>query len=309
MKKQNLKIIDTVTDQIQQPESVEASILKMAKYCYHKHQKVAICIHKHDPCVYHTHEFFEINYVHRGNCINLVENENIMMNEGDLILIHPGAFHTLYADSQCLVYNFLINKEWLCEEIKSILPAEGAVYNFLENAGTDHYYKYMVCPFSAEKEVVLKAAVKLIEYAQNYSSWTLLRNEAAALEFLCLLGENCQNAYLSHGQGESSQKMINILMYMTENYATVTLEMISERFFYSKTHICRLFMSHLGKSFNQTLIEMKLSHACFYLKNTDITVDEIAHTVGYGSTEHFQRLFKKKNGMTPGEYRARMIAK
>ena len=97
--------------------------------------------------------------------------------------------------------------------------------------------------------------------------------------------------------------MINILMYMADNYNTVTLDKLSNKFFYSKTHICRLFLKNTGKSFNNTLTDMKINRACFFLKNTEMMVEDIARAVGYGSSEHFQRVFKKTIGMTPGEFR------
>jgi 2-isopropylmalate synthase len=94
---------------------------------------------------------------------------------------------------------------------------------------------------------------------------------------------------------------------MSENYASVTLELLSDKFFYSKTHICRLFLQNTGKSFNQTLIDIRISRANVLLKNTDLTVDEVSHMVGYESVEYFQRLYKRRSGITPGEYRKTRI--
>ncbi len=39
------------------------------------------------------------------------------------------------------------------------------------------------------------------------------------------------------------------------------------------------------------------------LENTNMTVEEIARAVGYDSVECFYRLFKKKTGMTPKEFK------
>ena len=259
---------------------------------------------------YHTHDFFEINYVHEGNCINLVEDEAILMNCGDMIIIHPGVFHTLYADGECKVYNFIIKKEWLCEKANVVTPSECAMYKYLERSEQEDYYKYIIFPCSGlESKKAIDIAEKIIDYSCSNSPWSYMLEESAMLEYICTWGEDYDCIRLSKGRGSSSYKMINILLYVAENYKTVTLDELSEKFFYSKTHICRLFLKNTGKSFNQTLIDMKINRSCSLLKNTEMTVEEISKNVGYGSAEHFQRLFKRKLGMTPGDFRKNQIKK
>ena len=50
-----------------------------------------------------------------------------------------------------------------------------------------------------------------------------------------------------------------------------------------------------------TGIKMKKARAL--LKNTSMTVENIAGTVGYENVEHFNRTFKKKYSITPVQYR------
>ena len=45
-----------------------------------------------------------------------------------------------------------------------------------------------------------------------------------------------------------------------------------------------------------------MSKASDLLKNTDLKVTEVATLVGYDSTDHFSRLFKRTYGMSPGQY-------
>ncbi len=297
--------IDLILERLQiKKNNSKDIVLKMSLFCDVINQKVSVRTHQSNHISeYHTHEFFEINYVYDGSCINLVEDENIMMKKGDMIFIHPGVFHTLYADNGCKVYNFLIEKDWLYKKFECIKPTHTPLFSFLERAPHEDYYKYLICPY-AENSTSLIYADKIANLSNvNDSPWVYLLQEAAIIEYLCVLGQGNDFCRLSDGRGASSYKMINFLIYMSEKYATVTLDELSQKFFYSKTHICRLFLQSTGKSFNQTLIDMKLSHACFFLKNTDLTVDEIARKVGYSSVEHFQRLFKKKYGITPGAFR------
>lgn len=297
---------DEVLKEMQSRKNMYADVVLMSDYADMKGQKVAVC--KHTPGHigrYHTHEFFEINYVQKGNCINLVEDDNILMNEGDMIIIHPGAFHNLYTSPECIVYNFLIDKKWLCSELISLVLQDGPVFGFLNSAGNEDFYKYLVYAAPNSKTRVICAAEKVIERSNAAVACKYLLVESAILECLSEICENQNNTYLSHGRGKSSHIMIDMLSYIAENCATVDLDQMSERYYYSKTHICRLFLKNTKKSFNNTLMDMKIGRACSMLENTNMTVEEIARAVGYDSVEYFYRLFKKKTGMTPKEFKTK----
>lgn len=308
MLKTNNEKIDLILERLQIAKNRNKDIvLKMSSFYEGINQKISVRPHQSNHISeYHTHDFFEINYVYSGSCINLVEDENIIMKKGDMIIIHPEIFHTLYADNDCKVYNFLIEKDWLYEKVSCIKPTNSQLFSFLERSPHEDYYKYLMCPYTSGSysNSPVFAADKLIKLSFTQDSpWKYLLQEAAMIEYLCILGQENNSYRLSDGRGAGSYKMINFLIYMSEKYDTVTLDELSQKFFYSKTHICRLFLQSTGKTFNQTLIDMKLNRACYFLENTELTVDEISRKVGYGSVEHFQRLFKRKLGMTPGEFR------
>ena len=64
--------------------------------------------------------------------------------------------------------------------------------------------------------------------------------------------------------------------------------------------------SETGKSVNQYIRELRLSKAASLLKETDITIAEIAYKVGFSSQSYFNKVFRKRYGITPGEYKAQI---
>ena len=106
-------------------------------------------------------------------------------------------------------------------------------------------------------------------------------------------------------QNPNSKIVMDLLEYMHENYQTATLKGIAEKFGYSDSHLCRMFLKETGKSIGRVLTETRMNKALEYLGDTDLKMYEISELIGYESHEYFQRVFKKYFGMTPLQCRQR----
>ncbi|MCI5621736.1 MAG: 2-isopropylmalate synthase [Lachnospiraceae bacterium] len=91
--------------------------------------------------------------------------------------------------------------------------------------------------------------------------------------------------------------------YIQANYQTVTLEDMAKQFHLSEPYISKYIKEKSGKTFVELVQNVKMKKARTLLKNGNMTVENIAYAVGYQNVEHFNRLFKKKYGMTPVQYR------
>lgn len=83
----------------------------------------------------------------------------------------------------------------------------------------------------------------------------------------------------------------------------VNLKNLSVQFGINADYFSSIFKKELGESFTKYLTMQRLNNACRMLKETDITVEEIAKSVGYNDIQYFYRVFKKEFGYTPVEYR------
>ena len=84
---------------------------------------------------------------------------------------------------------------------------------------------------------------------------------------------------------------------------TVNLTAIAEEFHLSETYVSRLIKQKTGKTFGEHVQTIRLKKARTLLRNTTMTVETIAQSVGYPSVEHFNRIFKKTYQLTPVQYR------
>ncbi len=76
-------------------------------------------------------------------------------------------------------------------------------------------------------------------------------------------------------------------------------------FHYSPEYTSRLIKQATGQTFIQLLTRIRIENAERLLRDTAMPVADIAAVVGYESSEHFIRTFRKHTGETPSAYRQR----
>nr|WP_243761497.1 helix-turn-helix transcriptional regulator [Streptomyces sp. YIM 98790] len=76
---------------------------------------------------------------------------------------------------------------------------------------------------------------------------------------------------------------------------------------YSPYHFVRAFKSAYGESPGQYLSRRRIERAEELLRTAGLSVTEICHLVGFHSLGSFSCTFKRRTGLTPGEYRKRHL--
>lgn len=94
------------------------------------------------------------------------------------------------------------------------------------------------------------------------------------------------------------------ISYMHEHYMDpLTLEKVSGYIHINPSYFSRLFYKETGESFTDYLTNYRLRMAEQLLLQTNLPVYQIADRVGYCNSKYFLKVFRKRFGMTPGEFR------
>lgn len=110
-------------------------------------------------------------------------------------------------------------------------------------------------------------------------------------------------------QHHSDRPILEIQSWMEEHYAgSVSMEEVSKRFGLSNRTLVRRFKLATGVTPLNYLQEVRLNAAGRLLVQSNQTVEEITHAVGYEDISSFIRLFKRQTNYTPNSYRARFRA-
>ncbi len=83
----------------------------------------------------------------------------------------------------------------------------------------------------------------------------------------------------------------------------ISLQTIADDVGISKEYMMKLFKKHEGIAITDYIIQVKIEAACNMLKFSDRQISEIADYLSFGSANYFSRIFRKRMGMPPGQYR------
>ena len=108
----------------------------------------------------------------------------------------------------------------------------------------------------------------------------------------------------SHKDYASFDKIKFILKYVEQHYAEkITIEQIADETGFSSSHFMKFFKQTMGISFTSYLNEYRLTMASRRLLTSDTPVITIASEIGIDNVSYFNRIFKRRFGVTPSVYR------
>lgn len=276
--------------------------ITISRFCRTPNQVAFVC--KHFPCEiggYHDHDFFEINYIQKGECVNFVEGEVIYMPEGSFILLNTATFHTLYAPNEdSIVYNILLDKEWFLKVIERYPLPDTAMGKFFSLCCGETFPIYVLSEHSSEQ------IKDILTYQCENRTTASILTEANILYCINSM-MNEPDMLLSPTYKSFNKTMHKMQSYVNQNFNTVTLESLAAHIGYSTTHTGRLFKKYMKKSFSAFVRELKIEHAKYLLRFSQKPIAEISEVIGYENPEHFCRTFKSDVGMSPKEYRQKTI--
>jgi AraC-like DNA-binding protein/mannose-6-phosphate isomerase-like protein (cupin superfamily) len=279
---------EEVTEKDIIPSSKDVFILTHMRYTSHK---------------MHNHNYFEINYVFRGECTFYFEKSSRKLCEGELCIIAPHSKHDIVIeDDTSFVFNILIRKSTFNTTFFSLLSQRDLLSYFfrtlLHDSSHSNYLLFFVKNTAPIKSIIKNLAM------ENYRNDTYSNNCCISyvnLLFSLLLRNYSETIQFYDYKIDSDFSLI--LQYIQHNYKNLTLSALGELFHYSEPYLSTMIKHNTGCTFSDLVKKLRMSDAVDYLTNTNMKIAEIAELTGYNSSDHFSRVFRNYYHISPQEYR------
>ncbi len=95
-----------------------------------------------------------------------------------------------------------------------------------------------------------------------------------------------------------------LLQYCTQHFEeNISMQSVCEALGYSYYQVSRLFSRTFGINFSGYINNLRISKACILLKESSMSINDIAYSVGFDTIRNFNRVFSNIMQMTPSEYK------
>lgn len=246
----------------------------------------------------HWHDDIEFIAVLSGEMQYNVNGEIITLKENDGIIINARQIHFGFSEQQkeCDFICILLHPLMLCTtsayERDFVLPV---LHN--RNAAFVKLNKEIIWQKEILEDIEHMYSVKDEKSAP-------LKVQTLFLNIWIRFYENITHEAQPEMQNAALSILKNMIGFIQQNYTVkISLADIAASGAVGQSKCCKLFAKYIGQTPNMYLTQYRLDKSTELLKNTDMTVTEIAHVVGFSGSSYYAEAFRKWSRKSPSEYR------
>ena len=259
----------------------------------------AVCLPPDLQIPLHSQASWELSCIITGEGTRLLSDVSEPFAEGEVVMIPSGVQHCWYFNKD------KTDKDGNIENITIFFSSD-----FLNNVAlcfpefSDHI-KHMQ---EAPNVVIFSGEVR----QRIYLLMLRMREESAEkrvltfMEILLIISEDRTGRIIvnSKPRSKGEVRMSQIRSFVNCNYGReISIDEVVTHVGMNKSAFCTFIKKETGMTFTNYVNDIRLNLAAASLKTSDQSICEIGASVGLTDTPYFCRIFKKKFGMTPTEYR------
>ena len=251
----------------------------------------------------HNHEVYELNFVeHAPGVRRIVGDSNEVIGEYDLVLITSPDLEHVWEQNTCTSDNI--------REVTIQFDID------FSNSGI-----FSRNPFNSMKKMMLEAQKGLCfpmdaimrVYQQIDTLSSIQDGYYAFIQFLTILYElsKCEGARALSSTSfakvelpSDSRRVQKVKRFIDQNYKDeIRLTQVADIAGMSPSAFSRFFKLHTGRNLSEYVIDLRLGYACRMLVDSTHSIAEIGFSCGFNNLSNFNRIFKKRKGCSPSEFR------
>lgn len=251
----------------------------------------------------HNHSVYELNFVENAKGVRrIVGDSREVIGDYDLCLITSPDLEHVWEQNECH-----------SDDIREITVQFDFSMSDETLFGRNPYASITRMMQEAKKGLSfpLQAIMKVYGMLDTLSS--VKDGFYAVQQFLTILYElsRCENArtlasssYAKVTVEDDSRRILKVKNFISKNYMDeLRLPELASLAGMSSSAFSRFFKLHTGRNISEYIIDLRLGYAARMLVDTAKSISEIGFDCGFNNLSNFNRIFKKKKGCSPSEFR------
>lgn len=242
------------------------------------HQRIADGPYKWGPGV---RNYYDIHQLAAGRGFYQMGGKKYALKAGDAFMMFPGMAAEIDND-----------------------PSNPWEYFWIGFNGADAPHLLKLCGFTPENPIIpspnsaaLRAVIDRMFQYYDASPASSLALTSSIYQYFSVLMQRDHSSPSLGASGNLCQKATSFIKAQYTN--NIQLEDVCFSVNLSRSQLYRIFMQDLGMSPTQYLLQLRMNHALELIKESGLTIAEIAYSVGYDDPLYFSRVFRKYFGDAP----------
>ncbi|RWX03580.1 AraC family transcriptional regulator [Flavobacterium cerinum] len=270
----------------------------------HLYQPFEIVYKSLDECPKgeHKHMFFELVYIISGTGRQCINKNKFDYRAGHMFLITPEDCHSFEIDTTTEFFFLKFNDIYIKSKAFHSEDIERLEY-ILNNA---NHQPGCILKNISDKTLVKPIAEAIIREYVNRDIYNKELIQQLVNTLIVVVARNIAKYLPAAVDEKTEEKALDIINYIQKNIyspAQLRTDIMSSYFGISETYLGKYFKKNTGETIQKYIINHRMKLIEARLKFSDKRINEISGEFGFTDESHFNKFFRKNNGVSPSVYR------
>lgn len=245
--------------------------------------------------------YFQFIFICSGKGRLLLHQEITPYHQGNLFIVKPNESFTFEIESTTEIYWVRFPEETKLI-LKELVENSGGRAKALAKAQSPLNSKIQLT--TKDEKIVIQLLALLTDLCEDYQNENICYYQLLALVEII---ERNVDASIQVSPITAPQKSISLILKHIRKHIfdtnLLSLDAISQQFNFTKNHLGSYFKQETGQSVKQYISYYRMELIAKKIRESELSLSEIAFQFGYVDESHFYKSFKKHYATSPSEYR------
>lgn len=256
------------------------------------------------------HDFWEMVYIESGDSVITSDDDTFPANKGTLVFHKPGEIHAIESANNSFVRAYFVSFSSSSEITKLFESLKMTVRNEQKN---------MLEKLFEEAQVLYNNKPRFLQMGDFYSESLKPNSPTGAQQLFKMhfeellisvirLVENKENVFFYESKKELDAFIFQKLTEKIKSslYSNLTIKDLCDELNCGRTYLSILFKKNTGDTIMNYYNTLKIKEAKKLIQKGNYSISRISEMLNFSTQYYFSRVFKRIEGITPSEFKAKL---